>query len=111
MTRRIQTSATCWTDAENEVGRERLASFVPAFFRELWLEEEQEEVEYESAEDEDDHEEEEEQKEKKRNAPISSYSNVSKRNDDISSELRLLTAHLVRLDRLKPFFESEAGRF
>jgi hypothetical protein len=95
--------------AENVVS----ASFVPAFFRELLrLEEEQEEQEEVEYEDEDDHEEEEEQKEEeKERSDFILLKRLQKENDDISSELRLLTAHLVRLDRLKPFFESEAGRF
>ena len=36
---------------------------------------------------------------------------LQKENDLISSELRLLKTSLIRLDRLKPFFESDAGKF
>ena len=87
-------------------------SFVPAFFRELLqLEENEEQDEYESAEEEDDEEEQERKEEEKERSDFILLKRLQKENDDISSELRLLTAHLVRLDRLKPFFESEAGKF
>ena len=87
--------------AENVVS----ASFVPAFFRELLrLEEEQEEVEYESAY-EDDHEEKEEQKEEeKERSDFILLKRLQKENDDISSELRLLTARLSPFRPLETVF-------
>ena len=105
--------------AENVVS----ASFIPAFFRELLRLEEKEaatieggegdddDEEYESGEDDDDEEEEEQKEEEKERSDFILLKRLQKENDDISSELRLLTAHLVRLDRLKPFFESAAGKF